>query len=475
MTGKKRYKRRALFVMALVLWAGFFAHAQERAGEPLTLNQALDTAAANNPSLISSYRRWEEKRRGIAITNGWPMPEAGIMFEDIPSNSINPTNGMMSEFSLSQEIMNPLKLIAMRDMSKSEAGMAGADYHNNQMRVYAVTKQAYYDFLYAQKAVAIMRENLDLMRQFNTVTETNYANGVSPIQDTLRSQTEVSKMEIEIINMEAMTLAARNRLNYLLGRPAGTPLAIQEEFSANIPELNAAELEEKAQISPALQSMSWDVEMAKNKLFMAKTELAPDFKIDFSWVRSKVMDPMLMSMSNMTASAMGPAMAQYPVHGVNDYSLEMAETTKKTWKIGFMVMIPLWFGQYKAKIDSASEGVQAARAALLDMRNMTGMELSMAVNDAQSSRRLINLYNNTVIPQAEQTYRAVIVGYTNGRENFMSVMDSLTALRDARLDYYKARVDYEKALANLEKIAGLPLFQNSESGETSGTNKEQKK
>jgi outer membrane protein TolC len=268
-------------------------------------------------------------------------------------------------------------------------------------------------------------------------------------------------MEIDILNMEAMALGTRNKLNYMLGRGAGASLAIREEFSANIPELNAAELEEKAQGSPALQSMSWDVEMAKNKLFMAKSEFAPDFRIDFGWVRSTVMDPMLMSMPNMSASAMN-GMASYPVHGVNDYSLEMAETTKKTWKIGFMVMIPLWFGQYKAKIDSASAGIEAAQAALNDMRNMAGMDLSMAINDAQSSRRLINLYQNTVIPQAEQTYRAVIVGYTNGRENFMSVMDSLTALRDARLDYYKARGDYEKALANLEKIAGLPLFQNSE-------------
>jgi hypothetical protein len=63
------------------------------------------------------------------------MPELGVMFEDIPQDFSG--KAMMTEFSLSQEIMNPVKLIAMRKMAKSEAGMAGADFAVKQMQVYA--------------------------------------------------------------------------------------------------------------------------------------------------------------------------------------------------------------------------------------------------------------------------------------------------------------------------------------------------
>jgi outer membrane protein TolC len=111
------------------------------------------------------------------------MPEFGVMLDDIPTGGGSP---MMYEYSLSQEIMFPTKLIAMRNMAKSEAGMAGADFAVKQMQVYTAVKQAYYDLLYAQKAVEVMRENLDLMKQFYTVTQTNYANGVSHLQDPLR-------------------------------------------------------------------------------------------------------------------------------------------------------------------------------------------------------------------------------------------------------------------------------------------------
>jgi hypothetical protein len=48
-----------------------------------------------------------------------------------------------------------------------------------------------------------MRENLELMRQFNATAEANYRSGAAPLQDTLRSQTELAKMETEIANNAA--------------------------------------------------------------------------------------------------------------------------------------------------------------------------------------------------------------------------------------------------------------------------------
>jgi outer membrane protein TolC len=432
-------KKTTLLLTALVLLAGF-ASAQET--ETLNLQEALDLAGNNNPALLASRRRWIEKQRSIAITSGWPNPEFGVMLDDIPTDGGKP---MMFEYSLSQEIMFPAKLIAMRNMAKSEAGMAGADFQVKQMQVYTAVKQAYYDLLYMQQSLAVMKENLELMKQFNTMANANYAAGASPLQDTLRSQTEVSRMETEILNMETMETMARNRLNYLLGREADTPLAIMEEFSNIVPEFDLAELRRLSQNNPAIQSMTWEVEMARNNVSMARANFWPDFKLSFGFVQSTVMDPMLMKMVDTRT-------------GRANYSLDMRETPRNSWKAGFMIMLPLWFGQYSAKVKSANAGVAAAEATLTDMRNMAGMELSMAVNEAQSARRLIDLYAKNVIPQTEQTWQTVITAYRNGRGDFMTVMDSLTSLRNARLDYYKSRVDYEKALAGLEQIIGRPYF-----------------
>lgn len=475
---QRRYKRKPSVLFMAALLAAITPHATAKGkaedkipstpivkvpspgGEPapgtLTLQQALDFAARNNPAVIQSLRRGQEKTRALALTNGMPPPEFGVMFDDIPAGKINPLEGMMTEFTVSQEIMAPPKLAAMRAMAKSEAGMADADYEDRRLAVLAAVKGAYYDLLYAERSLGIMKENQELMEHLGSIGQTNYAHGGSPVQETLRAQTEIARMAVEIQNMTAMTEAARNKLNYLLGRPAHSPLAIAEEFSDTPPDYDFSALREEARNSPAVRGMTWELEMARNNVSMAKSELWPDFKLSFGWARSKAMDPMLMPMENMNAKAHGPLMAEYPVMGVNDYSLEMREITNNSWNIGFMVMLPLWFGGYNAKIRSANAGVEAARAGLEEMQNMTDMELSMALSEAQSAWRLIGLYQNTVIPQAETAYRANMVDYANGKTSLMAALDSLITLRGARLAYYRARVDYEKALAYLERTAGKP-------------------
>ena len=89
---------------------------------------------------------------------------------------------------------------------------------------------------------------------------------------------------------------------------------------------------------------------------------------------------------------------------------------------------------------------------------MTELDVQMALTEAQSSWRQIELYKNTIVPQAEQTYQAAIIGYTNGKVDFMTVLEGVNTLRNAKLGLYKAKVDYEKSAINLEKAVGKPLF-----------------
>ncbi|SDF42524.1 TolC family protein [Sporolituus thermophilus] len=139
----------------------------------------------------------------------------------------------------------------------------------------------------------------------------------------------------------------------------------------------------------------------------------------------------------------------------------MLEDRKPTWKVEIMAMLPIWQGnKIKADIKAAEANLAAAEAALTNMKNMTELDVQMALADAQASWRQIDLYKNTIIPQAEQTYQAATVSYTNGKTDFMTVLEAVNTLRNAKLGLYKAKVDYEKAIANLEKAVGKPLFVN---------------
>ncbi|MDF2929902.1 TolC family protein [Anaerospora sp.] len=397
--------------------------------EQLTLKQVVDDAVKNNPAVIESQKRWEEKQARIPLAKAWPNPQLAIMKDDIPDSSLNPFDAMMTEYTFTQDMMNPAKLKAMGKMADSDAQMARASYQDKQMEVYTAAKTAYYDLLYSDKALEIGKENQVLMGQLVQIAQVNYSTGMVPLQDTLKAQTEYSKMTADLVSMASMAEVAKAKLNTVLGRPADMSLAVKEEFSAPPPNFDVVKLQQAAQAAkPAVVGMEKQVDMAQNSVELAKKQRLPDYQFSI---------------------------------GYKDRKQTMMDTQPDTWKMEVMVMLPLWQGKNKAEINAAAANLTAAQASLINMQNMTSLDLQMAMTDAQSAWRQINLYKNTVIPQAEQTYQAGVVSYTNGKVDFMAVLDSLNALRNVRLDYYKARIDYEKAAANLEKAVGKPLFTSS--------------
>jgi outer membrane protein TolC len=338
--------------------------------------------------------------------------------------------------------MHPAKLKAMGKMAENDAYMTKASYSDKQLDVYTQTKQAYYDYLYAKQAVIIGKESQQIMGQLTKLAQVNYSTGMVPLQDTLKAQTEFSTMTSDLYNMAAMEVVAKAKLANLMGQSNQTDFEVKEEFTAPAPNFDLAELTKIAiDEKPSLIGMQYGVEMAKSGVEAAHKEKLPDFEFTLGYKTNK--EPMV----EPDPTGMG---------GV------MFEDRDPSWKVEFMVMLPVWQGKIKANIKSAEAGQEAAQSALKNMQNMTELDVQMALTDSQTSWRQIDLYKNTIIPQAEQTYEAATVSYTNGKTDFMTVLEAVNTLRNAKLGLYKAKIDYEKSIANLEKAVGKPLFLNTE-------------
>ncbi len=426
MKTRKWLKSKMLTVTALMIMSITAPVMAANIQQPLTLEQIVDTAIKNNPQLLESQKRWEQKTGNIPVVTAWSNPKIGIMKDDIPAGSLNPFDGMMTEYTLTQEIMNPSKLKAMGKMAESEALMAKADYQEKQMEIYTNAKQAYLDLLFSSKSLEIGKENQQLMGQLVQITQVNYSTGMVSLQDALRAQTEFSKMTTDLLNMSSMEAVAKAKLNTAMGRSADTELTVKEEFTAPPPNFDLEVLQKTAaQQKPAVQSMQRQVDMGQGGVELAQKQKLPDFELQL---------------------------------GYKSYKATEMESKPSTWKVGVMAMLPIWQGKNQGQIKSATANLDAAKASLTNMQNMTSLDIQMALVESQSACRQIDLYKNTIIPQAEQTYQAGVVGYTNGKVDFMAVLDSLNALRNVKLDYYKARINYEKAAANLEKAVGKPMF-----------------
>ncbi|HWR06783.1 TolC family protein [Sporomusa sp.] len=431
---------RAFIVFGIMLAANLqpvFAEEQ-----PMTLQEIVNNAIKNNPAVVETEKKWEEKSSRIPAVTAQPNLKIGIMKDDIPTSSLNPGKGMMTEFGLSQEIMNPSKLKAMGKMAENEANMTKAGWGEKQVEVYVQAKQAYYDYLYSKQALVIGKESQQLMGQLAKLAQINYSTGMVPLQDTLKAQTEFSQMTIDLLNMASMEAVAKARINNLMGRSTNTSFEVKEEFTAPPPNFDLGGLIKTATESkPSVAGMQYQVEMAKNGIDLAKKQQLPDFEVRLGYKKNR--EPMVESQVD-------------PMDPMN--TTLMLGDRKPTWKIEVMAMLPIWQGKNKAEIKAAQASFEASEAALQNMKNMTELDVQMTLTESQATWRQIELYKNTIIPQAEQTYQAAVIGYTNGKVDFMTVLEGVNTLRNAKLGLYKAKVDYEKAAANLEKAVGKPLF-----------------
>jgi outer membrane protein TolC len=121
------------------------------------------------------------------------------------------------------------------------------------------------------------------------------------------------------------------------------------------------------------------------------------------------------------------------------------------------VSVPLWAGSYS----DASRAAHANRKAHEAMREAGKRQVEAMLGEAlanvRDAQRRIELYQRTLVPQAETTFQAVLGGYQSGRSTVAAVILAQRDLIDLRIEYAGARADHARYWAALEFVAGAQL------------------
>ncbi len=400
------------------------ARAQAPAQAPKSLADILALARERNPDLQAARKSWEATRERAEASTTWPDPEVGVQFMGVHQSTLNLKSANERSIDISQTIPFPGKLSLRGKAAAQEARREEENYHGTGLEVLAQVKAAYYALLLADRAVAIARQNADILRQFAGTAERKYGTGKVSQSDVLRAQVELSRQLNEVLTAGQARETAQARLNALLDRSPEEPLAALEEPVPAPLAYSYADLEQMAlERRPEVLAVRHEVERRDAELDAAKADYLPDFTLQYSW----------RSFEN----------------GPSD-SIAMAKMT-----------LPFaWFWRRQALVGSARAQHESAQAMLRSASAVTRYEVKELLVNVQTSLRLVELYRTTVIPQAEASLRVAEAGYRTDKVDFLKLLDSDRALIDFRLDYYKYLSKYGSDLARLERIVGTDLSQN---------------
>ncbi len=217
------------------------------------------------------------------------------------------------------------------------------------------------------------------------------------------------------------------RLNTLAAYPTDRPVADLEElseysFSYRQGDLFAVYREER----PARKAILARIGRGDLQVAMAKREYWPDFEVSVSYMQRDAM-PDGADRSDMISSMV-------------------------------MVNLPVWRRQ---KLDPQLREMSAERemaAQELEAQDLAAEnEIGSILANLATRAEVAALYRTTLIPQAEQSFRANVESYQVGRIDFPMLMDSVMTVLSFRREYLAMVGEMHMEKARLEAVVGKEL------------------
>jgi cobalt-zinc-cadmium efflux system outer membrane protein len=411
-----RDNRRLGFAVAVaILGLPLLTHpgaAQVAAADTLTLADAIAIARQANPMLQAARAGATAAVVRIGPAGALPNPELqlGLMNRTAGDfgSAMDPMT--MNQLQLMQMVPWPGRLASARRAARHTATAAEADATETERMLVARLRMAYLDVAYADRAIAVMRQTRELLRDFREVSTTMYAVGSGVQQDVLRAQVEVARMSEEITRMDQDRIAAAARLNALLGRAATSPVP-----AVQLPEATADEL-------PSTDTLvTWAA--AEASLTAAQRELLPDLQIGVAWQQRP-------AFPNMVSLMVG-------------------------------VRLPIFAGARELPMQREARAMRDMRTAeLADLRNETTARIIETRARAERDRNLERLYRTGILPQARSAVQAALASYRVGRVNYMTLVDNQMTVNRYETETYRLRADYHQAVGDLEALVGRSLEEN---------------
>jgi outer membrane protein TolC len=422
-----------MLLVVLLIFVGFadFALSEEKA-DTLRIRWAINEALRTNPELQAAKLRWDASKEKVPQARSLDDPTLSFTYFGEPVQTR--VGEKQAGFTASQKIPFYGKLRLKGEVAKNEAGIFEEKNRTLEREVIAKTKSSFYELYWVYKSIKIDEENKELLQRFAKIAEIKYATGKATQQDVLKAQVELSKIMNELITLEQLKETAIARVNILLNRHPEMPLGIPEEV--NITELTVSleELYQKAkEISPELGISKYRIERDKAAYKLAKKQYFPDFTFGLNYTLINDLP------SSVLSSPVGESRDSYT--GTLSINIPIFQKRK-----------------YDAGVREANARLKSSEKAYRNIENMTLFGVKDFHFKVQTAERLVKLYRDSIIPQAEQSLKAAEIGYQAGQVDFLNLIDSQRILLDFQLAYYRSVADFGINLSELERVIGAELL-----------------
>lgn len=391
------------------------------------LQRLLQWADTHNPELAAMLYEIDAAGERIQPAGALPDPVLRVELQDFAGpgapDGFNPMPGKGS--GTKYTLMQSFPLWGKRDLKKevatAELDQVKGRRKSSVVEVHSQIKTAYAQYFQAAKLKSLNEEILQLLGDLESVAQVRYSSGLSPQQDVIRAQVEKTMLRSELITLETEQHHAVTKLNTVLGRPQHSDLALPQSLR-KIPEakLNLVDLQQKAlNTNPILATQSAQISAADANRRLVEKNRYPDVTLGISPIqRGSSID---------------------------------------SWEAMVEVNIPIRFDTRKSQESEANAMVAAAKQRQQAIENQVSGSLVESFSAFEAAQKQEQLISETLLPQAELTFKSALAGYESGKVDFATLLEAQRAIKRARQDRLKAQVEQDLKITEIENMVGEEL------------------
>lgn len=385
---------------------------------------------------------------GIAPAGARPDPMLMAGIQNFPISSPGFSAEMtMKMVGVSQTFPYPGKLGLETRAAEFRFDAARDQLAQTKLDVVREVQEAYYDLVFADKALEIVQRNSGVLQSLVAVSQAQYTAGIGTQSDVLRARTEAVHLSVQASQLAIQRRTVLAQLNAVLDRASDVPVN-HPAVPARLRRAAVADSADRVHfVSTALGAPAAD---------------SPLLPLDSLQALAVVRNPQLRAQeAAIAAQSARVALARKATMPDITVALSYGQRQNLNDMVSATVSVPIPLQRQRkqyAEVAAASADLTALEASQRSLANTIRADIARRAGDIEQARTELALYKRAILPQAQATFASATASYQVGRVDFNSLVNAQAAVFNYETAYWRSLTNFANAIAELERIVGAEVL-----------------
>ena len=386
-----------------------------------TVQQSINTALQNNPSIRSSGLQIEQQRILSTTYRDFGKTNIGLQYGE--SNSIK----FDTYFSIEQPIPNPSLFKNQKAYYEERTKSSQLSLAVTQNELVYQVKIIYYQLAYYEALNKLLQSQDTLFTDFLKASDLRYKTGETNLLEKATAETQLNEIRNRFQQNEADILIARKQLETFLNSPLPNYVEID---TLNKLSFTTQLIDSIQRSSPEAAYMQQQINIADKAIGVEKAKGKPDFSVSYfnqSIIGSQEVDGQPKTFG-----------AGHRFQGVSAG-----------------ISIPIFYKPYTSLVKAATIDKQIAETQYqlfsINLQSQYQQAFQEYLKDAQN----IKYYETNALANGNLILKQAQLAFTNGEIGYIEFLQALRTYRDIRSEYLNAINEYNQSIVRIQYLAGF--------------------